>query len=481
MNMMKWKIWLVLVLILMILNTASASQIEVVGLCDTIGQAWDVKVVGPYAYIADYRGGLCIIDVSDPFEPTLEGLYTTGENFVGITVRDEYAYVASYEGFFIFDISTPSCPIKIGENSDITSGSVAVSGNYAYLVDIYLHIVDISNPSNPTKVGEYNISNFVYDVFVLGNYAYLANTGGFIIIDISDPFNPTKVWQYTACEARSVVVSDNYAYVATIRGLLVLDVYDKSNPLVVIQYPGSYRDIVVSENYAYVLNTDGNLSVVDMSQFPPVKIEEFDQPYWWITLDVSGDYIYIASAVDGICILKIDTTPDITLPTIIINQPLDGQIYTDDTITVSGSASDESGIHSLTVNGKKVEIKGVNMEYWSKSITLSSGINTITIMATDEEGNTKTVHRTVTYRTPTKSPIHISTPTPTPISALVDSDRDGVPDKYDYAPYDPNVQTKSDIIPETTPAPEPPGFDVILTISGLLTTAYLLKRKNGGK
>ena len=42
--------------------------------------------------------------------------------------------------------------------------------------------------------------------------------------------------------------------------------------------------------------------------------------------------------------------------------------------------------------------------------------------------------------------------TPTP-STLVDSDGDGVPDKYDYAPYNPNVQTKSDIKPKATPTP----------------------------
>lgn len=69
------------------------------------------------------------------------------------------------------------------------------------------------------------------------------------------------------------------------------------------------------------------------------------------------------------------------------------------------------------------------------------------------------------------------TPTPTPISALVDSDGDGVPDKYDYAPYDPNIQTKSDILPEATPTPKPPGFDVILAIIGLLTITYLLRRR----
>ena len=75
--------------------------------------------------------------------------------------------------------------------------------------------------------------------------------------------------------------------------------------------------------------------------------------------------------------------------------------------------------------------------------------------------------------TPTSSPISSPSPTPT----LVDSDGDGVPDRYDYAPYDPNVQTKGDIKPETTPTPQPPGFGVLFVIVGLLLVAYLIKRR----
>ena len=75
--------------------------------------------------------------------------------------------------------------------------------------------------------------------------------------------------------------------------------------------------------------------------------------------------------------------------------------------------------------------------------------------------------------TPTPSPISSPSPTPT----FVDSDGDGVLDRYDYAPYDPNVQTKGDIKPETTPTPQPHGFEVLFVIVGLLLVAYLIKRR----
>ena len=71
-----------------------------------------------------------------------------------------------------------------------------------------------------------------------------------------------------------------------------------------------------------------------------------------------------------------------------------------------------------------------------------------------------------------------SSPTPTlevtPSStsqAEKDSDGDGVPDEYDYAPYDPNVQTKEDV--------KTPGFGTIIAVGSLLAVAYLVMRRRG--
>jgi len=50
-----------------------------------------------------------------------------------------------------------------------------------------------------------------------------------------------------------------------------------------------------------------------------------------------------------------------------------------------------------------------------------------------------------------------------------DSDGDGVPDQYDYNPYDPDIQSGSDV--------KVPAFEAIFAIAGLLAVAYLLLRR----
>ena len=50
-----------------------------------------------------------------------------------------------------------------------------------------------------------------------------------------------------------------------------------------------------------------------------------------------------------------------------------------------------------------------------------------------------------------------------------DTDSDGVPDKYDYDLYDPNVQSRGDV--------KVPAFEAVFAIVGLLAVAYLSRRR----
>jgi hypothetical protein len=81
-------------------------------------------------------------------------------------------------------------PVRVGGYD--TSGNaygVAVSGNYAYVTDLYagLHVIDVSNPANPRRVGG-NSGFGASDVVVAGNNVFVgASYDGLVILDLFRP------------------------------------------------------------------------------------------------------------------------------------------------------------------------------------------------------------------------------------------------------------------------------------------------------
>jgi len=64
---------------------------------DNVGYAYDVKVVGHYAYIADDRYGLRVLDVQDPLHPQEVAYYDApGYAVTVVKVVGGYVYMAEY-------------------------------------------------------------------------------------------------------------------------------------------------------------------------------------------------------------------------------------------------------------------------------------------------------------------------------------------------------------------------------------------------
>src|SRR5215204_5418710 len=120
-------------------------------------------------------------------------------------------------------------------------------------------------------------------------------------------------------------------------------------------------------------------------------------------------------------IVKAATPPpaDETNPTISITSPNDGDTITEDSVTVSGTASDSgSGLAKVEVkvgnSGSYSAASGTST--WSAQVTLADGENTITAQATDNAGNSATDSVTVTYTPPDETAPILEVPT-TPLTA----------------------------------------------------------------
>lgn len=121
--------------------------------------------------------------------------------------------------------------------------------------------------------------------------------------------------------------------------------------------------------------------------------------------DNDGNYASASIAV------VIDTVP----PTLNVTAPADGLKTNVSTVTVSGTTNDiTSSPVTLKINGTSVTVNSNGS--FSKTVNLSLGTNTITIIATDGAGKSTTITRTVYYDNvaPTISEISIL---PNPVDA----------------------------------------------------------------
>jgi hypothetical protein len=146
---------------------------------------------------------------------------------------------------------------------------VFVSGSYAYVADIYkgLKIFDISDPTSPVEVGECYDGGKTYGVYVSGSYAYMAShDDGLEIIDISDPTLPVEVGQfYDGGSARRIIVSGDYVYVADNEG--GLEILHVTELTLTITDPISSSSWEMETSHYIYWESTGSISMVNIELF----------------------------------------------------------------------------------------------------------------------------------------------------------------------------------------------------------------------
>ncbi len=296
------------------------------GSVSTPSKALSVTVSGTYAYVGTQTSGMVIYDISDPANPDSVGSYhNTGGHVYDIFVAGNNAYLAAYtDGLLIIDVSNPTNPTKVGEYNPGTptpfSKYVYVVSDTAFVADELngMWIIDAkTNPSNPGLIGSF-ADTTVRAVQVSGDYAFLAvppvNTpdSGLVIVDISDPTSPSLAGKYQVIEyAYDVYVVGNYAYVSDYyHGLKIVNISNPSAPSLVGYYDSFWKfaRLTVSGDYALMSHYDYGLYVLDISTPAiPTLVDTLDTPTaggHGQDVSMSGDYIYVAADADGLQVIR---------------------------------------------------------------------------------------------------------------------------------------------------------------------------------
>jgi len=201
--------------------------------------------------------------------------------------------------------------------------SVFTNNSYAYVgVGSELAILDISNPSSPQRIGYYVLPDKARDIFVDGNYAYVATgESGLRIIDISNSSNPFEVGYYTApVSINKVSVSNGYVYLPLSEcksygtflptrcsgALQIIDATDPSNPsrLVCNKMSGTPASISIDGDYAYISEST-RLLEMNISNPRFARITKTHNVDFRGRAVINNDYLYVSARYDKFRIVDI--------------------------------------------------------------------------------------------------------------------------------------------------------------------------------
>ena len=225
-----------------VLDFTELTQPRITTVYKSLDMIQDVELCGDYAYVAGGYSGLYILNVSNPENPVVENTVDTASIANEIFISGNYAYVVAYSGFKIFDISNPIEPILISYFHDYDKTyKIIVVDSLAYVIrqyghpthDYYVAIFNIQDPAIPTLVNTIEHPNWVSDIKVVNNIAYVSYyRNGIGIYDVSNADSINLLGYYfRRHNGRSIDVRFPYIYKAsTYVGIEIIDVSDPANP-----------------------------------------------------------------------------------------------------------------------------------------------------------------------------------------------------------------------------------------------------------
>ncbi len=273
----------------------------------------DVAVSGDYAYVANLKKGMHILDVSDPTNPRLVGEECT-YSASDIVVQGNYAYTVDdgLNRVRTYDISVPEAPVAVGEifgGGDMNKLDIddtllcATMGSSGFVVH------SMASPESPNYLGLFDPPGTTWGVDLVDTIVYAAcDNGGLRIYDAGSPASIHQEGYFaTAKQAMAVAVRDTLAYVATwYGGLEIINVKNPAAMVRVGQMPlvGPLWTVELDGDYAYLGGETDSLWVVDISDpTAPVWAGSFGTTSQARDVAIAGNSVYVAN-YNGLLILE---------------------------------------------------------------------------------------------------------------------------------------------------------------------------------
>lgn len=284
-----------------------------------------------FAYMLDPFNKVKVIDITNPYEAAIVKEITLPDP-TDILMdfdmsSDSKMLIASRDkGFYHYDFSDPLLPTQ----EDFFKGwtltqDIFVAGNYIYVAAGSQGLKVLQNTEVNGEIIPIEISSFspssddTFDkIIVYESYAYVRTQNGIKSIDVTNPSAPVAAGFYTTSNwVNNFTAKDGYLYCADGEGLTILNIADPTNITLAGTYstPGYCTDVEVLINNAYLTDETKGLRILNVSN--PASISEIgfydDDNEDYEALQVQENYTYVIDNAFGMKIFDTSTPSNPTL------------------------------------------------------------------------------------------------------------------------------------------------------------------------
>lgn len=205
---------------LVVINVSNPAAPALSGSYSKAGVAEGVSVQSNCVYLVSGTNGLVVFDISNPALLQYKGkTYNELRSMHDVFIQQNSAYVAMYEDLKRFNVSNP-VPASILADAAASGGLTlwnvtGIHGDGSVIAAAAgVNGIRLMN-TNLAVLGSYNTDGTASGVFVSGNYVYVADgTNGLVVLDITTPASPIPVVHVlTAGPASGVFVGGGHVYV----------------------------------------------------------------------------------------------------------------------------------------------------------------------------------------------------------------------------------------------------------------------------
>ncbi|UYP45964.1 hypothetical protein NEF87_002249 [Candidatus Lokiarchaeum ossiferum] len=332
-KILKFCAWISILISFSVINSGSFSSAsptpEVYELVE-LGQyptlfARDVQVKDKIAYLTDMGfdpqgdSGLLILNVSNPQNiQKLSNFYDDGLSHQ-ILINENLAFIADNKGGLeVINISDSTNPVKISTIRG-TFNDITIKENYLYATDWFdgLKVFNINSNGSLDKVGSYPSTKNLQPIDFIDDYLFISGGDSTFIFDATNISN-IQCMGNLSYDMKCIKKHYNFGYMVTRDGkLLTLDISDLLNISVLneLQFNGRLIDIEFQDNIAFITNFDGGIFACDISDpLNPYEICRFNDGGRAMDMFVESNIIYVADAEDGMEILKFQNKESKNIP-----------------------------------------------------------------------------------------------------------------------------------------------------------------------